>query len=300
MYVFGVFAGLLSAIFASVSYVASKSFINEYKSPVRLMLLSLVFMMFPAALTLLCLYGRYELVFTPRNIWMLLGAQGGFIIAQFALFRALRYVEASRYSSLLGLKIVLLSLVCVLFQGEWLTPRQWIAVILCTISAVGMNYSGFRIPLKAFLYLLITLSGYICSDVCHVEYVKGNIGDTPLIQAFASVSCSYMFLGLITLPTLFFFKWRFREFLATAPYGGSWFFSMLALFFCFYEVGLVYGSVLQATRGLFSIVLGALFVYYGVQGQEAAETSRKDWIRRIVMAVLMIIAVGLYSSGKLS
>ena len=298
MYIPGIFAGLLSAIFASLSYVASKAFINEYKSPVRLMLLSLVFMMFPAALTLLCLYGRYELVFTLRNILMLLGAQGGFLVAQISLFRGLRYVEASRYSSLLGLKILLLSLICVFFTGAGLTLQQWIAVVICTVSAVGMNYSGFRIPWKAFLFLLITLSGYICSDICHVEYVKGNVGDTPLIQAFASVSCSYALLGLITIPTLFFFKWSYREFRATVPYGGAWFLSMLALFFCFYETGLVFGSVLQATRGLFSILLGVILVHYGVKGQESAETSRKDWVRRIVMAVLMIIAVGLYTAGK--
>ena len=298
MYIAGIFAGLFSAIFASVSYAASKGFINEYKSPLRLLLLSVAFMMFPAMLTLLCLYGRYDLIFSPRNILMLLGAQGSFLVAQIALFRGLRYVEASRYSSLLGLKILLLSLICVIFTGEGLNLLQWIAVILCTISAVGMNFSGFRIPWKAFLFLLITLSGYICSDICHVEYIKGNVGDTPWIQAFATISCSYTVLGLISLPSLFFFKWNFREFRATMPYGLAWFSSMLTLFFCFYETGLVFGSVLQATRGLFSILLGAILVHYGVRGQEAAETTRKDWYRRIVMAVLMIIAVGLYSAGK--
>ncbi|MBR2427061.1 MAG: EamA family transporter [Lentisphaeria bacterium] len=298
MYVLGFTAGLFSAILASCSYVASKGFINRYKSPLRLMALSLVFMMIPAALTLLCLMGRYELIFTQRNILMVLGAQASFVLGQFALFRALHYVEASRYSSLLGLKILVLSLIYVGILREPLSLQQWIAVILCTISAVGINYSGLRIPLKAFVFLLITLSGYICSDICHVEYIKGNIGTTPLIQAFASISFSYICLGLITLPTLFFFKWTFREFGATAFYGGSWFLSMLTLFFCFYQMGLVYGSVLQATRGLFSIVLGALLVYYKVPGHEAAETSRKDWIRRIVMAILMIIAVGLYAGGK--
>ena len=103
---------------------------------------------------------------------------------------------------------------------------------------------------------------------------------------------------MITIPTLFFFKWNYREFRATVPYGAAWFLSMLTLFFCFYETGLVFGSVLQATRGLFSILLGVILVHYGVKGQESAETSRKDWIRRIVMAVLMIITVGLYSAGK--
>jgi hypothetical protein len=130
------------------------------------------------------------------------------------------------------------------------------------------------------------------------QNIKGNVGDTPWIQAFATISCSYTVLGLISLPSLFFFKWNFREFRATMPYGLAWFSSMLTLFFCFYETGLVFGSVLQATRGLFSILLGAILVHYGVRGQEAAETTRKDWIRRIVMAVLMIIAVGLYSAGK--
>ena len=62
------------------------------------------------------------------------------------------------------------------------------------------------------------------------------MGDTPWIQAFATISCSYTVLGLISLPSLFFFKWNFREFRATMPYGLAWFSSMLTLFFCFYVV----------------------------------------------------------------
>ena len=299
MFALGIAAGFGAALFSSLSYIASKSFINRYKSPYRLMMLAHIIMMVLAMIVLACLYGRYELSFSLKSILLVLAAQSGFVTAQLALFLALHHVEASRYSSLLGLKILLLSLICFIFMKQPLTLLQWIAVILCTTAAVGMNYSGYRISWIAFIYLLFSLGGYICSDICQVAYQNGTKADSVIIQCFASISFSYLVLGILTLPALFFFKWKPREILWAIPYSSFWFLSVLVLFFCFYEIGLVYGSVLQATRGLISVILGALLVRFGFgKGHEDESTTKRDWIRRGVMAILMIIAVGLYTYGK--
>lgn len=297
MYLAGFLAGLASAILSSLAYVASKSFINRFGSPVKLTLLSYVFMMIPSLLVLILLWGKYELSFGTENVLNLTIAGASAILAQVALFFGLRYVEASRFSSLLGLKIISLSLVCVLLLGEDLTLLQWGGVILSTIAAMGINYSGLRLPFLAVICLAGVLSLGVSCDLFQVRYIQGNSGDSVLIQSMASVAFLYLCMGAVMIPTLFFFKWDFRAFFGTAPYGAAWFCAMLTLFYSFSEVGLVCGSVLQATRGIFSVIIGAIILYAGVKGHEAP-VSRRDWIRRFIMSALMVCAVAMYSLGK--
>lgn len=294
----GILAGFAAALFQSLSYVASRSFMNRHNSSVKLTILSLMASSVPAFLLLLVLHGRYTIPVSDWKAWCYLaGGITSLYLGQFSLFLANRHVEASRLSSLLGVKIIFLALFCALFMGQTITGLQWLGILLCSIAAVGMNYSGLRISMKALLYLAMTLTGYIGSDLCIAEFVKCTSAENEFIRALAAVSMEYALAGLLPVGLLFKIRCSPREFIAASPFGLIWFAAMLVLFYSFTTIGVVYGSVLQAFRGIFSVIIGILLIRLHVFGHEPA-VSRKDWFRRFIMAALMLLALMCYSFGR--
>ena len=63
---------------------------------------------------------------------------------------------------------------------------------------------------------------------------------------------------------------------------------------CFALVAPVFGNVILASRGIFSVLLGALLAVIGIRGVDA-NISKKQWIRRAIAALLMVLAIGIYS-----
>jgi uncharacterized membrane protein YadS len=81
------------------------------------------------------------------------------------------------------------------------------------------------------------------------------------------------------------------------PFSVAWFISVAALYTCFALAGAVFGNILQSTRGVMSIGLAAVIAKLGHLHLESL-TPRSVMVRRIVAAVLMTIAIGLYSYEK--
>ena len=81
------------------------------------------------------------------------------------------------------------------------------------------------------------------------------------------------------------------------PYSLIWIISQVALFACFALLKPVFGNVILATRGLFSVAFGAMLPLLGL-GALDSKISRRKWIQRGVAALLMTIAIALYSFGK--
>ena len=78
----------------------------------------------------------------------------------------------SRLASLLGLKIVVLSLIWILFVHQWLNFLQIIGVILSVSAAFVMNWSGSRkFELKSLLPLAMTLVCYSLTDLSETKMV---------------------------------------------------------------------------------------------------------------------------------
>ena len=69
---------------------------------------------------------------------------------------------------------------------------------------------------------------------------------------------------------------------------------MLFLYISFGLIGVVFGSIIQAGRGIFSILLGIVLLRAGVEKNEP-DVSGKIWLRRSVMAILMLSAMILYT-----
>ena len=80
-------------------------------------------------------------------------------------------------------------------------------------------------------------------------------------------------------------------------YGLIWFTSLLFLFDCFSSVGVVYGSILQAARGVLSVIIGAILLKMGLKDYEP-RVGLSAWIRRLIMALLMAGAMAVYAIAK--
>lgn len=296
----GIISGLLTALLQSLSYVCSAAFIRQYRSPLRLVIFSQLamgafclpfsFWVFPPEL--LDNLGRY---LSTLLVWVIV-----FSLGQISFFAALRSIEPSRLSSLLGLKIILLSLFSVVILNHGLGTGKWMAVLLATLAAVGMNWSGGKsfTPIGLF-WLLCTLVFYSLADITETKLVlMMPIERIGIIRAaIASGIICYTVLGAVTLFTLTRFRWTTRQFVKSIPFAAFWFTSQVSLFVCFGLIGPVFGNVIQSSRGMISIAIGMLLMYYKVYGLDA-KISPRMWLRRAVAAVLMTTGIILYAVSE--
>lgn len=291
----GILAGIATALLQAVSYVFSASFMRKYRSSLRLVIFSQLVMgafsllllpfLFPAGLD-----GKLWAFFGWIVVWVAV-----FMVGQVGFFTTLRSIEASRMSSLLGLKIVVLAFLYVVVMRSPLSAGQWLAVVLSAAAAVGMNWSGGnRFTLKGIFWLFMTLVFYSLTDMTENHLVRMPEGINVVSAAFGVGVTCYAILGVLTLPMLWKFRWTTRQFVEAVPFAASWFFSQVALFVCFGLLGTVFGNVIQASRGLISIGIGMLLVRWGL-GKLDARISRRMWLRRIAAGILMTAAIILYA-----
>jgi hypothetical protein len=81
------------------------------------------------------------------------------------------------------------------------------------------------------------------------------------------------------------------------PYSFFWLSGIIFLFACFGTIGAVYGNIIQSTRGLMSILIGAIIGHLGRVAIEP-KVSRRILATRVLAALLMTAAIWLYSMGK--
>lgn len=198
---------------------------------------------------------------------------------QFFFFWTQREVESSRLSSLLGLKIIVLSLIYVFFMQRQILPLQWVAVFMCAVSAMGMNFTGGRISPKGAFLLFCTLLSYSLSDIFSLELLLKVESNSIILKSLAGMALSYICYGLAGTFLLFRTGFRMVWLRDAAPYGICWFLAMITLFVCFGTTGVIFGNIVQATRGIISVLLGALLLKLGFHYLEPA-VSGKVWLRR--------------------
>ncbi|MBE6395042.1 MAG: hypothetical protein E7044_13480 [Lentisphaerae bacterium] len=294
--IFGILAGLTAAFLNSIGYLFSAFFLKKSNSPFKLLVFAQTWM----------------LIFSVPFIWFLLPENGiadpgkffkalaywvvVFCTGQASFFLALRHFEASRLSSLLGLKIIVLTVIYMFVNRSIPNAGQWLAVFMAAAAAMLINYSaGNSWKSKGWLYVFVTLICYSLSDINETTLVLCLVdsGLSPLRSAFAATMTNYVALGILTLPGLFFFK-PDKTFHLSAPYAAFWLLSQVSLMTCFALVAPVFGNVILASRGIFSVLLGALLAVIGIKGVDA-NISKKQWIRRGIAALLMVLAIGIYS-----
>ena len=291
---FGVTAGFVSALLQSTSYLFSRRFVLKHRNPGLLVVYSQLVMF---GFGLLTLAATLPFVRVPLNgtFCMLLVV---FVAAScsgyFCFFQALREIEASRLSSLLGLKIVVLAAITVAILHQPLNDLQYLAIGCSAVAAVGMNFSGGALSPRGCLFLLLTLLTYATADFVETAMILMMPGESLLLNSVAVTGVAFSVLGCVSSLAFVRLKWNRSCFIDAIPYAAAWYLAMLFLFTSFGAIGVLFGNIIQAGRGLISVLLGLLLLRFGLAGLEPRVGARA-WTRRAVMAVLMLIAMTLYS-----
>jgi hypothetical protein len=217
-------------------------------------------------------------------------------MAQWGLFSILRRVESSRVAPLLGGKVLVLALITVLFARQPLHVAQWAGVALSATGAWLLNEAGGRIPASCLVTLGFTIIGYCLSDMNIASLMKRLAGATPH-PAVIGTSLAYVLCGVAIIPVSFRRDLLRREVWTTAaPYAGAWLASMCFLYACFGTIGVVFGNVVQSTRGVMAVALGWAIAHAGHAHIESKAPPTVLW-RRLAGAVLMLAAVVSYMLG---
>lgn len=298
--ILGISFGLTAAFLMSVSYIFSKWFMLRHRSAFLLTLYAQLFMGVLGLAVLACVYRSVSLPLTDvKKSGLILLTAALSIWGNFCFFRTLKVLEASRLSSLLGLKIVMLGAICMLFLHRQITLLQWTAILLGTVAAVGMNFTGGSLKAKAVFWLFLTLLGYSLGDLAAVGAFHAVGGENRILAAFAASGYVAVAQALLMLPCLLLKRVpKSRRLLVDCiPYSAGWFTALLFLYYCFGTLGVIYGTILQSARGLFSVALGALLLKFGWEKYEP-RVGLSAWIRRLVMALLMFAAMTVYAFSK--
>jgi hypothetical protein len=300
----GASCGLGAAVMQSLSYIFSSHFIQRRKSGAGLQLLVLGHLLMGAlsSVVLLCNW-------TPQPHWgpvcvPVCCAALFNIFGQLGLMNAIKYAEPSRVSPLLTIKVVFPAMLATLIgqpvgaaANRTLTGWQWLAVLLCVVAGISINQSGGRMRRRALFAVFFAAASFAAADWSIGLSVAGFLRNPQMTVLRASLlteACLFLLLACFALLMLpFFGSKRGHDWRDAAPFALTWFTSMIFLFFAFGSVGIVFGTILQCTRGFMTILIGIALMYLGLEHIEPRR-PRSVVLRRLAAGFLMFIAISLY------
>lgn len=298
----GILLGLCAATLQSTSYLASRIFLSRNpNASIPLMAISHTVMGMISAV-MLCFIWPDKAPPWNRIVIPLIGMSAFYIIAQIALFWALKYTAASRASPLLSLKVFILALLSLFFWSTTLSLQQWVAVFLSVLAAFILNGSGGSIPGKAISGIMVACFGYALSDIS-IRTLVVEFSELGLFYGSVITVClNYSLCGTVSLLAFRFLPipnlsvTRKRMWADALPFTVTWFFAMFFLFACFGSIGVIFGNIVQSTRGIISILMGWLISHLGhIHLEEKVE--RSVFIPRIFAGIMMFGAIVLFYLG---
>ncbi len=303
----GVASGLAAAFFSAVSYLVSRHYglaqraLRRQGASLRLLAVSHLLM---AAVCLPAAYASWPMASPAlsRYALPLLASVGFYLLGQAALFAALKRAEASRIAPLLGLKIAMLAAIVSLILGTALDTQQWLAVGLSVAAAVILQAGSGAVPAGALGFVLSSCLCFAISDLWIIRLIDGL--QTGVAQADGAIgrlhagglamTLTYGLCGLLFVPLVVWLRPHTRaDWTAAARYASAWLVSMAGLYCCFGLVGVVFANILQSTRGVMSVALGAVLASRGWHELEQ-RVDRSVLLRRLAAAFLMTAAIALY------
>lgn len=296
----GIILGLIAATTQSMSYIFARKFsAGRTSSQPRLLVASHIVMgvaglialpfVWPTGIDWSWAWGRPVILCTVF-----------YLVGQGMMFVALHSAEASKISPLLALKVVMLAFLTWGMMGTVLNFLQWVGVALCLCGTFMLNWGGGGIARRAIVAILLACLFYSLSDMnitIMVRCLEGRL--TRWNAVFFGVCASYILCGLICAPLIFFVKnFQRGDFRDSFGFAFFWLTAMVFLFATFSITGTVFGNILQSTRGIISIILGAIIAAMGHHHIEG-HTTRAVFIRRLIAGVIMTAAVIAYAYGDL-
>ncbi|NBT13195.1 MAG: hypothetical protein EBS56_06375 [Planctomycetia bacterium] len=306
----GVAAGLASGACVSFAYLLSRHHAlaqpagERFAAALGLLLRAHVVMGIVAAAAVMGLHP--ETLPAPGRFGGPLAAAAGFyFVGNVILFDLLRSLEASRLSPFLGLKVFILALIVAMFLRQPLSAVQWLSVALSVAATALLQGSGGGLPLRALGRVLLVCGCFALSDLSIVRLIDALDMPVPgshgrLFAALRGMLLTYVTCGTACAPVLLAGWCRPRPGAAgaawrtAAVYAVAWLMAMATLYACFALVGVVFGNVVQSTRGVMSVVLGAVLAHLGWHELEQ-RVDRATLVRRVGAACLMTAAIAVYA-----
>lgn len=234
----------------------------------------------------------------------LVAAAGFYLLGNIILFGLLRSLEASRLTPFLGLKVFILALIVAMFFKQPLSATQWLAVGLSVAATALLQGTSGGLPRAALGRVLVICLCFALSDLFIVRLIDALDPSGPgrsgrLFAAVLGMLLTYLACGLACGATLLFGRFRpppdrvWPAWRAAGGYAGTWLLAMAGLYICFGLVGAVFGNVVQSTRGIMSVVIGAVLAHLGWHELEQ-QVDRATLVRRIGAACLMTAAIAVY------
>lgn len=306
MNLLGIAAGLLSAVLQSCGYVASALFLKRHDGNAREMLAYTQFVQGLVSVPLFFALVPAEAL-TDARIWLAnLYWLSIFTITQFSMFYTQKTVEPSKIATWLGLKIAVLAVLTAIWplNGESVCAWQWLAIAITISAAFVLNASGgMRIGRKGALSLIVFI---LVASLCDRQQVVimrefQDHGATMLKSALLTLSLGYWTFGLAALGYIISKVVRGEPFALAAvklrdssPFAFFWFTAMISIYFCYGELGPVFGNVVQSTRAVISVGIAFLACKLLKAGVEQS-VGLSLWLRRLAAAILMTGGIILYS-----
>ena len=289
----GILSGLLAAFMQSFSYLGGRRFLANYGNARQLLIASLV-ICGAAAWILAIFFLDTSKLFTWKMVGLLLMSNGGFVAGQWGFFSAQKYIESSRIASLLGLKVLVVMFLSIIMLREHFSLWQYAAIVLAALAAMLMNWSKGKLDFNGMGFLLVALIGYAFSDMGIQLVVSYLQCSDPISGGLSGYVLTYGTMGLAALLLMKPLKVNWKMVAGALPQGVCWTISMWGLYVCFGLIGAAFGNVIQASRGVVSLVLGIVLSYFAINGLEQKQ-SAAVWVRKAIAALLMFGAIVLYA-----
>ena len=289
----GILSGLLTAFMQSFSYLGGRRFLARYGNARQLLIASLV-ICGAAAWILAIFFLDTTKIFSWKMLGLLIMSNGGFVAGQWGFFNAQKHIESSRIASLLGLKVLVVMFLSIVMLRAQFTLWQYTAIVLAAVAAMLMNWSKGRLELGGMGFLLMALVGYAFSDMGIQMVVAYLECSSPIAGGLSGYVLTYGTMGIGALLLMKPLKVSWKMVAGALPQGVCWTISMWGLYVCFGLIGAAFGNVIQASRGVVSLVLGIVLSYFAIDGLEQKQ-SWQVWLRKALAAILMFGAIVLYA-----
>jgi hypothetical protein len=299
----GILYTFMGALLQSASYFFAAYALRHHKeaSSMDVLCRSFIVMGVFAAGALAVLWHPVVLTAFPRYWYLVLAMIVTQMAGQEVFFLGQRLYDSSRMVPLLGLKLVFLPILYgyILHHATygWV---HWVAILITIIAAFLLNKSGGSLPFMALLIVLATCLIYTFTDTfiqLILETMKTEELSVPHSSMLSAAIC-YITLGVAMSPILLARKRQpWSIWIPSAAQGVAWFSSMLFLYSGYGIIGIVSGNIILNTRGLISIIFGAILAKLGMTELEE-KVPLSVVIKRCVAALLMLAAIILFNKAS--
>lgn len=294
----GVICGLVTGAFSSITYLQSQHFVRTGGGE-RLKLLFLANVI-QGVVSLMLLPFLWSKNIPPLKVYVvpLLLESVAFLLGQATLFTALQHTSSSRVAPVLGFKIPMVGLFSFLFFHQSISVVQWGAIAIAVAATWMIKEIGSCLSWKVMLALITTCFFFSISDLSIRLTIERLAPLPPLEAALVNVVLSYIVCGFLVLPLWYRVgRVAWSDVRKAVPYALTWLTAMGFLYTCFAMVNVVLGSILQLSRGLFSILLAPI-VSKSRWGHLESARPTAVLLRQMASALLMIMAVILFILGR--